>query len=405
MNALPVRRTFAAVAQTPERVYWACVAGIFVWAVLRQLGIDRDAAPIRFWPFLTVIAVASVNLALRNRYSAHRRHRESIPTDRQSGPLSWVFVGVDFATIVAGLRFSGGVHSAIWVVSFVVLAGETVLERRREATITRFAACAAILLGTIPLPSEHPDWPAYLLDMFVRMGLLIAVSSVMRRLRERSEAALAEITGLRAELALAEQRAALAREVHDGVGNSLAASVLRLELAARLREREVPGDPVGSMLRDEAGSLRQTMTAVRDWTFATRPWPAADGEPAEVVLQRELGRFSNRTGLPVETEGAALLDTVPDLPRTALLRIAQEALTNAAKHARGATRAELRFERDERALTMTVADDGCGFDPATGGSGVGMASMRERAEGIGARLDVVSQPGAGTRIAVRLPSR
>ncbi|MFM7321471.1 MAG: hypothetical protein ACKO5K_08115, partial [Armatimonadota bacterium] len=177
MPRASARRT----AETPERVYWACVAGILLWAILREIGVDRLAAPIRFWPFVAVLAVAAINLVARNRYSAWRRKEGYVPSDRQGGPLGVVFVAIDFITIVAGLRFTGGLGSAVWVISFVVLAGETVLERRREAAITRLAACVAIFFGTIPLPLSNVDWPAFALEMFVRMGLLIAVSSVMRR--------------------------------------------------------------------------------------------------------------------------------------------------------------------------------------------------------------------------------
>jgi len=101
-------------AETPERVYWACVAGILLWAVLRELGVDPGAEPIRFWPFVAVLAVAAINLVVRNRFSAARRRKGSAPSDRQGGPVGAVFVAVDFITIVAGLRFTGGIASAVW---------------------------------------------------------------------------------------------------------------------------------------------------------------------------------------------------------------------------------------------------------------------------------------------------
>lgn len=395
-----LRLSFTNSAGTPDRIYWACVAGLLIWATLRWLGVDRGAPPIQFGPFLAVMGLAAANLGIRNVVS-RRRHRGGMAAQLYRR-LGWVFASIDFASIALGLRFTGGLESAIWVVSFVVIAGETVLESRREATITRAAACGAILLGTLPTDFAHTDAGAYFLEMFVRMGLVIAVSSVMRRLRERSEQVKAEVASLRSELALADQRGGLAREIHDGVGNSLAAAVLRLEMAARLRQKESPDDETIAVLKDEAQNLRQAMAAVRDWTFFTRPWPTDAGASPSSVLVSEIERLSRRTGLPIRVEGAEALDGVPERARLALLRIAQEALTNAAKHATGATEATLRLERDGAALTMTVRDDGPGFDPDAVASGIGMSSMRERALGIGANLRVESAAGAGSCVSVRL---
>jgi signal transduction histidine kinase len=389
-----------AAPSTPERVYWACVAGILVWALLRELGVDPDAAPLRLLPFVGVLAVAAANLILRNRYSAAMRAKQLAPPDRQGGPMGWIFVAVDFLTIVAGLRFSGGLHSAVWVVSFVVLAGETVLERRREAAITRLAACIAIFFGTIPLPPEKIDWPAYLLEMYVRMGLLIAVSSVMRRLRERSENHMAEISNLRAELALADQRASIAREIHDGVGNSLAGAVLRLELAARTIGTSGDALPPAQMLKEEAQALRNAMTAVRDWTFLNHPWNAPADAPLSEIIDHETRRWTSRTGIPVDVSGLDDLDALPQRFHVPVLRILQESLTNVAKHAGQPSKVCLSATRTGRKLVIEASDDGLGIQSGLESSGLGLASMKDRATGIGARLTV--QPNAGKGTCVRL---
>jgi signal transduction histidine kinase len=306
----------------------------------------------------------------------------------------------------------GGLHSAIWVMMFVVLSGETLLENRMEATITRSAACVALFFGTVPTPPEVIPAPAFILEMFVRMGLLIAVSSVVRRLREKSDQARSEVAILRAELALSEQRGSLAREIHDGVGNSLAAAVLRLELAARLRQKASAGetdpewergarsDETTQTLKEEAEALRQAMNAVRDWTFHTRSW-ATD---ADVVA--EIERLARRTGMQVDITGAALLDSVSEPLKMTVLRIVQEALTNAAKHARESskeTRVAIALSLEKNILTTQITDNGPGFDLQAVRTGVGLASMRERATGLGGELLIASTIGSGTQITLRLP--
>ncbi len=359
-----------AAPSTPERVYWACVAGILVWALLRELGVDPDAAPLRLLPFVGVLAVAAANLILRNRYSAAMRAKQLAPPDRQGGPMGWVFVAVDF------------------------------LERRREAAITRLAACIAIFFGTIPLPPEKIDWPAYLLEMYVRMGLLIAVSSVMRRLRERSENHMAEISNLRAELALADQRASIAREIHDGVGNSLAGAVLRLELAARTIGTSGDALPPAQMLKEEAQALRNAMTAVRDWTFLNHPWNAPADAPLSEIIDHETRRWTSRTGIPVDVSGLDDLDALPQRFHVPVLRILQESLTNVAKHAGQPSKVCLSATRTGRKLVIEASDDGLGIQSGLESSGLGLASMKDRATGIGARLTV--QPNAGKGTCVRL---
>lgn len=379
----------------PTGVYWACVFGIVVWAAFRANGIDSAVPPLQMGPFLGVLGLAAANLGIRN-WAAQRRDQGGI-AHRVYHTLGWLFVTIDLVCIAAGLRFSGGLQSSIWVVAFVVLAGETLLENRVEATITRSGACLALFLGTVPTPPEQVNWTAYFLEMFVRLGLLLAVSSVVRRLRERSEMTRNELAQVRAELGMADQRTALAREIHDGVGNSLAASVLRLELTARKREKASPGDEAAQILREEAQVLREVMQQVRDWTFFNRPWSP------DTSLHTEVDRLSRRTGLPITLTGAELLEGLEAPVRLVVLRVTQESLTNAAKHAMDGTEAEVVLQRDGGILQVTVEDSGPGFDVAQAGVGVGLTSMRERAEALSGSLQVESAVGRGTRITLRVP--
>ena len=142
------------------------------------------------------------------------------------------------------------------------------------------------------------------------------------------------------------------------------------------------------------------MTAVRDWTFFTHPWTTK--ERFSEVLLRETARLTQRTGLPVAVEGAPVLDDLPEPARVAALRITQEALTNTAKYAQAA-RAEVAVRRDGRSVCLTIADDGRGFDPAAQGGGIGMTSMRERAESLGGTIRVDTAPGLGVTVTAYLP--
>jgi len=113
-------------------------------------------------------------------------------------------------------------------------------------------------------------------------------------------------------------------------------------------------------------------------------------------------RFSQRTGLAVAVQGEELAPRLPSATETALFRIAQEALTNAAKHAQ-ASQVTVTLEPVNGGARLTIADDGVGFDPATRRqAGWGLMTMRERAEAVGAHLRVESAPGKGTQVVVEV---
>ena len=100
----------------------------------------------------------------------------------------------------------------------------------------------------------------------------------------------------------------------------------------------------------------------------------------------------------------AALPKLPGVLQTTLFRIAQEALANVAKHSR-ARRVEIALERRAAGLELRITDDGAGFDSAAvqGGSTWGLRTMRERAEAVGAQLQIDSRPGHGTTVSVRMP--
>ncbi|MDX1933112.1 MAG: sensor histidine kinase [Capsulimonadales bacterium] len=385
-------------------VYWLALAGIGVWSMLAASRLVPDSPPVDTFPFLIVLLLETCNLAARS-YDRFRRDRTGEPEGVRRRPFSWTFVTVDLILVAAGLRYTGGFHSPLWVVIFLIGIAETLLAPAAEAYLVRYGAILSLLLGTFP--SDLSGFTGnYLPEMALRIGSFLAVSSVARRLRLNHEAKERENASLRAELALAQERSHLSREVHDGIGNSLAASVLRLEFAAHRAEKEQQPQ-TADLLREEADFLRTAMSAIRDWTFFTKPWSVGDqdGTAPSVRLQAETERLARRTRLEIQMEGAEILDTLPPPSQLAVLRIVQEALTNTVKHAAEARQAEVRLARDRDKVTLTIADDGAGFDPdGAAGTGIGMHSMRERAEGLGGTFTVDSKPGLGTTLTAILPA-
>jgi signal transduction histidine kinase len=141
---------------------------------------------------------------------------------------------------------------------------------------------------------------------------------------------------------------------------------------------------------------------VRALIFELRP-EALEMEGLVAALNRLIEALRARQGISAQTI-ASVQPEVPIEVKQALHRIGQEALWNTAKHAR-AKRVDVRLEADGDSVTLEIADDGVGFDPDRSFPGhLGLRSMHERAAGTGGSLDVISAPGRGTRVLVKVPS-
>jgi signal transduction histidine kinase len=205
------------------------------------------------------------------------------------------------------------------------------------------------------------------------------------------------------ELSTIEERKRLARELHDSVTQTLFSIGLTAEAAASL----VASEP--ERARAELETLQElTRTALaemRSLIFELRPAELeTDGLAAALRKHVDVLRRLHAQEIEVSVEGDRRL---PPAVEKGLLRIAQEALGNALRHA-GAARVELVLDvRDSRAA-LRVRDDGAGFDPeeaAARSRRLGLTSMRERAEALGGRLEIDSAPGRGTTVAVEVAWR
>lgn len=208
-----------------------------------------------------------------------------------------------------------------------------------------------------------------------------------------------------------DERRRLARELHDGLGQTLTALKNQLERLERKAAAEDGGaaaaGEIQAGLADSVELARGALNETRELSRLLRP-PVLDDLgllPALAWLARTL---EQRTGLAV-TVGTEGVDgrLEPDL-ETLVFRLVQEALTNVLKHA-GTAAAEVRLARRGGTLELRVADAGAGFDAAAlldreeGARGTGLRSMRDRVELFGGRLEVWSAPGRGTTVAVVLP--
>jgi signal transduction histidine kinase len=201
------------------------------------------------------------------------------------------------------------------------------------------------------------------------------------------------------------ERARVARDLHDQIGQALTSVLLGLRLVSDCLLRDPPDVETARTRTAEARRLvADALGEVRRVAFELRPTVLDDvGLPA--ALQRLAGDVSARTGVAVEVVTSGLDDTARLAPEleTVVYRVVQEALTNVARHAR-AGRAVVSVEATARRVRARVTDDGTGFDPAAvAPASLGLAGMAERASLAGGRLAVRSAPGKGTTVTLEIP--
>ena len=205
----------------------------------------------------------------------------------------------------------------------------------------------------------------------------------------------------RQELATLEARNQFARDLHDSVKQQVFATSLQLAAARALLDDDsgAAGEHLAQAQELVQGAQRELNVLIHEMRPA-----ALEGKGLAAALRDYVKDWSQKAEIPAEFhvrgEREAPLET-----EQALFRVAQEALSNVARHS-GASRAEVDLEYSPRSVTLRVADDGRGFDPAFGtGDGFGLQSMRGRLMRLGGRAEIESAPGEGTRVVGVCPLR
>jgi PAS domain S-box-containing protein len=224
-----------------------------------------------------------------------------------------------------------------------------------------------------------------------------------RRAQEALQRYAEQLRTLSAQLAEAEEieRRQIARELHDQVGQSLTALGINLNMVRSQMPEGTP-DAVRARLDDSLALVEQTTERIREVMAELRP-PVLDDYGLVAALRWHGEQLASRTGLAVSVEGEEPDPRLPTRSESVLFRIAQEALTNVAKHAQAA-RATVTVEAEGETVRLVIADDGMGFDTAKPDEhrGWGLLSMNERAQAVDGRCRVESQFGQGTRVVVEV---
>jgi two-component system sensor histidine kinase UhpB len=258
----------------------------------------------------------------------------------------------------------------------------------------------SFLVRTVPLRDEQEGivkWYGTATDIEDRMR----AEDALRRSAAEHQALSRRLVELQES-----ERRQLSRELHDRVGQNLTALKINLDI---LQTGLAPNgsDEVRARVGVSATLLEATMDTIENVMSELRP-PMLDDHGLAAALDWHAINFSKRTGIAVAVRASETAGRPAPQVEIALFRIAQEALNNVAKHA-GARRVEIALGHANGECVMSVEDDGIGFHGMEGTAdkpkpGLGLVTMRERAQAVGGRFDVRALSARGTRLTVRVPS-
>ncbi|MFE1342873.1 sensor histidine kinase [Streptomyces sp. NPDC058733] len=378
---------------------------------------DRDDEERRaHWPWPSTLLVTAFVL-LGSHFAAHQQHGDRVPLDTFARVLLVVAGGlllwrkrhpaaVAFGTAAATLVYLGAgyPYSPVFL-TVAVACFSAILSGHRWAA---WASVGLLWAGHVliahwlyrGLPPSGDTAAPWGQELAVA-AWVVAVAAVAELARARREQWVRE----RAERARAarrradEERLRIARELHDVLAHSI--SVINVQAGVGLALLDTDPEQARQALttikaqsKEALGEVRQVLDTLRAPGDAPRaPAPGLDRLP-------ELVEQAARTGLTVDVDGTA----PPLAPGTdlAAFRIVQEALTNVVRHSQS-RHARVRLGHDGRALRLRIDDDGPASGADAGGSGNGLAGMRERAAALGGTIEAGPRPDGGWRVLAELP--
>lgn len=288
----------------------------------------------------------------------------------------------------------------------------------RACWSTPIFAADRTVLGTLAFYYPSPKRPTARERRIIEMATHTAAIAILKHRADeqltRSAKILRQLSANLLETQEAERRH-LARELHDELGQTLTATKLALEGLQHDRINSagssaiLPPLPLGShpSLHNAISHVEVMLAQVRNLSLSLRP-PMLDDFGLPAALRWLVDQHTKTTGRPVTCDLTEYNGRPGPMLETACFRIAQEALTNISRHSR-AQQVNVVLQSDAGSFTLVVRDDGVGFDfnaaaaRAHVGGSLGLLGQQERAALVGGKVEIISQPGAGTEVRARFP--
>jgi signal transduction histidine kinase len=310
----------------------------------------------------------------------------------------------DAALLTLLIRFTGGIRSDLWLFYYFLLIAGAMDPRPRTIELIAPLVIISYIAATVPGLARW-DWEV-VETIGTRLFFLFLTGLITRQIALARSRLSEELALLSEQLSLSQERIRIAREIHDGVGHSLVNCILTLELCERLVGKSP--EEACKVIQQEKSDLRAALESMRDYVHHLHP-VEVESEEFVPLVKKYAARFSDRTGLETRLHVRNKSIDLPPSSRLVLLRIMQEALSNAAKHSE-ASEVDISLARTgDRGVHCVITDNGHGFDEKevlqdpSSRQGFGLRTMKDRATGVGGDAQIESSPGAGTRVSVYIP--
>ena len=350
-------------------------------------------------------AVSGPQIALMAGFAAMLTRQPKIDSPRSR---AYLYLGTQMIILVFALSYS-----SVFIFLFYVLSVQTLMLLPMQIGM-RWVLLFTAITGFVTFYDGFQPYADLVTTLINGAGFFFfgAFGNALvqaQRARDESQRILAELTDAHSRLqryaeqaetlAVAEERNRMSREMHDTLGHRLTVSIVQLEGAGCLLERDTPRagqmiQTVREQLVEGLADLRATLASLRD--------SGMSGTSLRKSLQSLVDEYAQATGLVVHLSIPDNLLALDEARRMTIYRAAQEALTNAQRHADAST-IWLKIEQTISTVTLFVEDDGAGMPVAEFTPGIGLRGMQERAQQLGGFLVIDASPRGGVRLALTIP--
>ena len=350
-------------------------------------------------------AVSGPQIGLMAGFAAMLTRQPELNSPRSQ---AYLYLGTQLIILVFALSYS-----SVYIFLFYVLSVQTLMLLPLPIGL-RWVVLFTLITAAVSFYHDFEPYEDIVTSLINGAGFFFfgAFGNALvqaQRARDESQRILAELTDAHSRLqryaeqaeslAVAEERNRLSREMHDTLGHRLTVSIVQLEGAGRLLERD--SQRAGQMIQtvreqlvEGLADLRATLASLRD--------SGMSGPSLRKSLQSLVDEYAQATGLAVHLSIPENLLALDEARRMTIYRAAQEALTNTQRHAR-ASALWLTIEQTSSAVTLRVEDDGSGMPTDEFTPGIGLRGMQERAQQLGGSLTIDTSPRGGVRLALTIP--
>jgi signal transduction histidine kinase len=377
---------------------------LITWFVLNNYRVENDLSNL-------LLNLMGGGLALFNGYMTWRVIKQRPVTWRHALALSVL----DLSMITGGLFLKGGLQNDFYVFYYPALLGFALMFPRRASFATAaivaglYIAIALTVSPTLDLAQEDEKKLAVRIANMLGIVAAGALINGWER-RRRREAVAAERAhaqenlelqkrAQQAEVAALTERTRIAREIHDGIAQSIYMLNISLEACVELADRGQ--ENLKARLQSLVQISKQALLDTRHYIFDLKP--LMEGERSVVqMVEHQAQEFRTVTAIPTVFTATGAEVALPLAAGAGLYRMVQEGLANVFKHAQ-ATEVNVELAFRNQGIRLWIRDNGKGFDTAAPHSGYGLDNMAERARELGGALSIESTPGEGTSLTATVP--